>query len=192
MFKVKSDFMGSFKVGDNINYNFRILSLFYGFQSNSTEEKKILLCKPIIITLTSICEAILWDLHMRITSHTVEGVRNIAQSVINMIRSKKIDEFEKYIASAKKNDFFDVKDSQIYEDLDTLRKLRNRIHIQNSKNHFEPDEKNAFNYDRQIMAEKVLEKVLKVMLAKYSRRQGLIGYVDDFELPWQEHFTGGV
>ena len=128
MFKVKSDFMGSFKVGDNINHNLRILSLFYGFQSNSIEEKKILLCKPIIITLTSICEAILWDLHMRITNHTIEGVRNIAQSVINMIRSKKIDEFEKYIASAKKNDFFDVKDSQIYKDLDTLRKL-NQFYI---------------------------------------------------------------
>lgn len=126
---------------------------------------------------------------MRITNHTIEGVRNIAQSVISMIRSKKIDEFEKYIASAKKHDFFDVKDSQLYEDLNTLRKLRNRIHIQNSKNHFEPDEKDVFNYNRQIIAEKVLEKVLKIMLEKYSRKQGVTGHVDDFELPWQEHFT---
>ena len=188
MFKVKSDFMGSFKAGDNINHNLRILSLLYDFQSNNTEDKKILLNKPIIITIASICEAILYDLHMRITCHTIEGVQNIAQSVINMIRSKKIDEFDKYIACAKKHDFFDAKDSQLYEDLDTLRKLRNRIHIQNLKNHFEPDEEEAFSCDRKIMSEKTLEKVLKQMLKKYSREQGATGYVDDFELPWQEYF----
>lgn len=189
MFKVKSDFMGIFKVGDNINYNLKTLSLLYDFQSNATEDKKIFLNKPIIITIASICEAILYDLHMRITRHTIEGVRNISQSIINMIRSKKIDEFDKYIACAKKYDFFDAQDSQFYEDLDTLRKLRNRIHIQNLKNHFEPDEEKVFNYAYKTMAEKTLEKVLKKMLEKYSRKQGAIGYVNDFELPWQEHFS---
>ncbi len=189
MFKVKSDFMGNFKVGDNINYNLKILSLLYDFQSNSTEGKKVLLNKPIIIIIASICEVILYDLHIRITCHTIEGVRNITQSIINIIRSKKIDEFNKYIACAKKHDFFDANDSQLYEDLDTLRKLRNRIHIQNLKNHFEPDEEKTFTYAHKIMAEKTLEKVLKQMLAKYSRAQGLTGYVNNFELPWQEHFS---
>lgn len=189
MFKVKSDFIGDFKLGDNINYNLKILSLLYKYRSDSTENIKILLYKPIIITLASICEAILYDLHSRIKYNTLEGVQNIAESAINLIRRKKIDEFEKYIASSKKHDLFDAKDSQLYEDLDTLRKLRNRIHIQNSKNHFEPDERNAFNYTRQIMAEKVVERVLKVVLQKYSRGQDLRGHVDDFELPWQEHFA---
>lgn len=188
MFRVKSDFMGSFKLGDNINHNLKILSLLYSFQANSTEDKKILLNKPIIITLASICEAILYDLHERITCHTHEGVRNIAQNAITWIRSKKIDEFSKYIASAKKHDFFDARDPQLYEDLDILRKLRNRIHIQNPKNHFESDEKNAFTYDRKIIAEKVLEKVLKQMLRKYIRKKDATGHVADYELPWEKHF----
>jgi len=125
---------------------------------------------------------------MRLRTYTSEGVRNIAQKVIDYIRAKKIDEFGKYITSAKKHDFFDAEDSTFYEVLGSLRKLRNRIHIQNSKKHFEPDEEEAFNHNRQIKAEKALEKVLKIMSAKYSRNEALTDYVTDFELPWNEHF----
>ena len=188
MFKVSSCFIGSFKLGDNINHNLRVLSLLYDYQSQCSPNQKTLLCKPIIILLASICEAVLSDLHMRIRMYTIEGVQNIAQSVLDYVRSKKIDEFDKYIASARKHDFFDANDTDFYEVLDSLRKLRNRIHIQNTKGHFEPDEKKAFNYSRQIDAEKALEKVMKTMTAKYSRDSSVSGYVDDFELPWNEHF----
>lgn len=180
--------MGNFKLGDNINHNLRVLSLLYDYQSKCKADKKVLLCKPIIIILVSICEAVLYDLHMRLRTYTSEGVRNIAQNVIDYIRAKKIDEFGKYIASAQKHDFFDAEDSTFYEVLGSLRKLRNRIHIQNSKKHFELDEEEAFNHNRQIKAEKALEKVLKIMSAKYSRNEALTDYVADFELPWNEHF----
>ena len=59
---------------------------------------------------------------------------------INYIRGKHIDELDKYISSAKKHDLFDEPDSDFYEALDQLRKLRNRVHIQNKKNHFESDQ----------------------------------------------------
>lgn len=36
MFKVKSNFMGDFKLGDNINHNLEILSLLYTYQANGT------------------------------------------------------------------------------------------------------------------------------------------------------------
>ena len=187
MFIVESDFICIFKIGDNINYNLRVLKLLYNIESQE-DAKKILLYKPIIITIASICEAVLYDFHVRIRSNTVEGVQNIAQEVISRIRGKKIDEFGKYIASAKKNDFFDSSHSSLYDELDKLRKLRNRIHIQNTKNYFEPDEWKAFNVDRKIMAEKVLERILKHMHEKYKRPASVTGYVDDFELPWEEHF----
>jgi homoserine acetyltransferase len=162
--------------------------LLYDHQATGTPEQKQLLCKPITILLASICEAVLFDFHMRIRVFTSEGVRNLARSVMDYVRKKKIDEFEKYIASAKKHDFFDAADSGLYEILDGLRKLRNRVHIQNSKNDFEPDERNAFSYARQVKAEKSLEKILKTMATKYARTGHVTGCVDNFVLPWKEHY----
>ncbi|NLT77546.1 MAG: hypothetical protein GXX98_13575 [Planctomycetes bacterium] len=189
MFTIQSHFMGSFKLGDNINHNLRILTLLYQFQSQVGIGEKQVLCKPIVVFIASICEAVLADLHMRIRLYTLEGVKNVALDVMDHIRSKKIDEFGKYIASARKHDFFDAGDTSFYEALDRLRKLRNRIHIQNDKRHFEPDEHNAFTLSRQELAERVLEKVMKTMLAKYSRDRERYACVADFQLPWDEHFT---
>jgi hypothetical protein len=79
-----------------------------------------LLCKPIILLLVSIIEAVLHDLHRRIKTFTIEGVQNLATSAGDYIRLKKIDEFEKYIASAKKHDLFNLADSGFYQQLDEL------------------------------------------------------------------------
>jgi len=188
VFVIQSHFMGSFKLGDNINHNLQILTLLYQLQSQAHTRDKQVLCKPIIIFIASVCEAVLADLHMRICLYTSEGVKNVAERVMAYIRSKKIDEFDKYIASARKQDLFDAADTSFYEDLDTLRKLRNRIHIQNDKGHFDPDEYKTFTGTRQQLAEKVLEKVMKTMLAKYSRDRERHACVADFQLPWDEHF----
>lgn len=189
MFKIKSNFICLFKIGDNINHNLKVLALLYKTESSLPDETKTLLYKPIIITVASICEAILYDFHVRIKHNTKEGVKNLASNIIDRIRTKNIDEFEKYIASAKKNELFEKNDSTFYDELDDLRKLRNRVHIQNRKRHFEPDESTAFNRKRKIMSEKILERILKQMVDKYSRPNSVTGYVDDFEIPWEEHFT---
>jgi len=187
MFTVSSSFIGSFKTGDNINHNLRVLEFLYEIYAQENDHRKRLLCKPIIITLVSIIEAVLHDFHGRITGHTIEGVANLAATVISYIQSKHIDELEKYIASARKHDFFSTRDARFYDSLDVLRKLRNRIHIQNTKGDFEPDEYQVFTERRKILAEKVLEIVLKTMAGRYSR--GTWAYfVDDFQLPWVEHF----
>lgn len=188
MFTVSSGFIGSFKLGDNINHNLRILELLYRTQRTASAEDAALLCKPIIITIASVCEAILYDLHLRIRWYTVEGVQNIAKTVMDHVRSKNIDEFDKYIACAKKHDLLEDDGFGIYDALEELRKLRNRVHIQNKKGHFEADERNAFRLARQKQAEQSLEKVLKIVLKKYARDSSKQGYVADFRLPWDEHF----
>ncbi len=188
MFKVKANFIGSFKAGDNINHNLRVLALLYSYFEEGNDNDKRLLCKPIILIIVSITEAVLHDFHGRIRAFTKEGVGTLTKDVIDHIRGKHIDELGKYVASAQKHDFFDMKDTEFYNRLDDLRKLRNRIHIQNIKNAFEPDEYIAFNEKRKIIAEKVLEKTLKTMSEKHSRN--FAGYVEDFELPWEEHFLG--
>jgi hypothetical protein len=107
MFTVSSSFIGNFKLGDNINHKLKILTLLYRQFDLADEPDRRLLCKPITILLVSIVEALLYDFHFRIQRHTFEGVANLADSVISYVRGKNFsDELEKYIASAKKHDFF--------------------------------------------------------------------------------------
>lgn len=186
MVTIESKFIGDFKLGDNIAYNLEILELLYRAYDAVEGREKCLLCKPIILLITSIIEAILHDLHMRIKLFTIEGVRNIPSAVAEAIRLKEIDDLDKYIASAKKQDLFDEADKKFYDELDELRRLRNRIHIQNKKKDFEPDEYHAFSEKRKVQAERALEKVMRTMAKKFSRDHD---YVKAFELPWDAYYS---
>ena len=183
-FTVSSGFIGNFKLGDNINHTLDVLAVLYRTQQ---ADNSSLLCKPIIVFIGSICEAILYDLLcVRIKWHTVEGVKNIGKDVLAYVRRKHFDKFEHYIVSVKKHHL--LKDARLYDSLDDLRKLRNRIHIQNTKRHFDDDDGAAFTMDRQREAEKTLEKVIKIMANDYPRKPSCQGHVRDFQLPWSEHF----
>ena len=188
MFTVSSGFIGDFKLGDNVIHNLRILAYFYQRQADPHDIDAWLLRKPIIILIGSICEAILHDLHQRMQTYTTEGVRGIASTVLSYVRGKKIDKFEHYISSAKKHSLLGPPTEDIYDDLDQLRKLRNRVHIQNEKNHFEPNDSQAFSNGRQITAERTLEKLIKTISANHPRSSIARGHVNDFELPWNEYF----
>jgi hypothetical protein len=186
---IQSKFIGDFKLGDNINHNLDILALLYEHHSVGDDTQKGLLCKPIILLLVSIIDAVLHDLHWRVKTFTKEGVANILKSSSEYIRSlKKMDRFEKYIASAKRLGLIELPNSTFYAELDELRRLRNRIHIQNTKKDFADDEINAFTNDRKVLAEKVVEKTLRTMAQKYPREYD---HVNDFTLPWDTHFPNG-
>jgi hypothetical protein len=183
MLKVSSCFILNFKLGDNINHNLSVLALLYDYYNREDEDGKRLLCKPIIILLVSIIEAVLHDFHSRIRILTYEGIANLSYEVIEYIRGKKIDELEKYIASARKHDLFGRQDGAFYDLLDELWRLRNRIHIQNTKADFEPSEYNAFNEFRKRKAERALELTMKTLATKYPRPPHIHGHVADFNLP---------
>lgn len=184
MVTYESKFIGDFKLGDNIVFNLSILKTLYAYRADGTPAQKRYLQKPITLLNISIIEALLYDFHSRIRNHTREGMA-LPQKMLDAIRGKQIDEFEKYIASAKKNDFFDLKDTIFYDKLDELRKLRNRVHIQNTKNHFEKDDNQAFSEDRMILSEQALEEVIRTLARKHPRDHD---YVQKFELPWETHF----
>ena len=188
MFTVSSCFILNFKLGDNINHNLSVLALLYRYYNAEDENGKRLLCKPITILLVSIIEAVLHDFHRRIRMLTYEGIANLSYEIIEYVRGKKIDELEKYIASARKHDLFASQDAAFYDLLDELRRLRNRIHIQNIKNDFEDDEYNAFTNTRKTKAEQALEKTLKTLAANHPRPAHVRGYVSDFKLPWAAHY----
>ena len=188
MFTVSADFMGDFKLGDNINHNLKIIRYFYERESDPHDGGSWLLRKPTIIILASICEAVLHDLHMRMNTYTNEGVKGVAISVINYVRGKKIDKFEAYISSARKHGLLGPASEQIYSDLEDLRKLRNRVHIQNDKDHFEANDSQAFSADRVRQAEQALEKLVKTISTNHPREAPATGHVGDFEFPWNEHY----
>lgn len=183
MFTVETNFIGIFKLGDNINHNLRILRYLYTCTGNEAWVLK----KIKIILIGSICEAILYDLLFRINRFTLEGVKGFSTKVIAAIQGSKVDDFSKYIDMAKKQELLGNNDDPIYESLHQLRKLRNRVHIQNEKNHFEPNDTEAFNTDRLIESERVLEILAKTMSTNHSRGEHA-RCVADFEFPWDEHF----
>lgn len=154
MFTVKANFIGDFKTGDNINYNLKILNQFYELNKNLGEDERILLLKPIILIIVSIIEAVLHDFYFRIRKHTNEGVPNLGSLIIDYIRGKNFDQLSYYIESVKKHNIFNFQKIDFYEKLDQLRKLRNRIHIQNKYNYEPIDEERAFTNSEKILAER--------------------------------------
>lgn len=188
MFTILSSFIGNFKIGDNINYNLRILALMYEYYRSPEQGDRTLLNKPITLCLVSIAEAVLHDFHTRIRHFTSEGVDGISSSATSDIRGKKkIDRFKAYIDSVKKHKFFSAFPS-IGDDLELLRKLRNRMHIQNDGNDLEPDEEEVFTDERRRIAERALEGLMKLLNRDHSRPEHVRGYVGNFTLPWDPHF----
>jgi hypothetical protein len=186
-FIVKSNFFGNFKTGDNVVYNLKILNYLYDQYNSGDQRTKTLLIKPILIWLMSITEAVLADFYRRIKYYTGEGVTNISKEKTEDIRKKVIDQLDKYIQHAKKNDFFDAKDTKFYSVLDRLRLIRNRVHIQNDKRYKPDHEYKLFTEQVKTAAEKCTELVLKTMSRKYYRDESLHN-VKDMVLPWNEYF----
>lgn len=185
-FSKPANFIDVFKIGDNINYNLSILKILYERYDDLPNNK--LLIKPIVIINTSITEAILYDfIENRIKkAHKTE---RLFEEILDTILSKRLDKFEHYITQAEKYDFFDMRETNFYGAMHSLRMKRNRIHIQNNKHEEPSDESNVFTEKIKILSEKVLEKTINAMILKYPRRAEYRGYVSDFQLPWDKHFN---
>lgn len=185
-FTIDTNFIDSFKIGDNINYNLKILEVLYKNYKDSSEGN--FLIKPIVILNTSITEAVLYDfIEYRI--RRANFTEKLFEEIAKVLSTKHLDKFEHYITQAEKYDFFKMKDTNFYGAMHSLRKLRNRIHIQNSKHHEPRDEDKIFDEKAKILSEKVLEKTLITLSVEYPRREEYHKYVDDFKLPWNKHFS---
>jgi hypothetical protein len=44
------------------------------------------------------------------------------------------------------------------------------------------------NYAARWLSEQTLERVVKILAAKYPRPEHVVGYIADFKFPWNEHF----
>jgi hypothetical protein len=185
MFTVPSCFIANFKIGDNINHNLEILRLLYQLPEDDVNRKQ-LLCKPIIVTLVSIMEAMLYDFLWRI-GESPERTTTLPVETIEAIREKNcLNKTTHLVGAAKKHNLFET-DEKFYEQISKLITLRNRIHIQNERRHFERDEPEAFNPMRQRIAEESLEYIAKLLAKKHPRGNGSThGHVKHFEFLWGE------
>lgn len=187
MFCVSSDFIGSFKVGDNIHYNLECLAALYSSQSKLRPEDDYLLVKPIVIANAAIAEALLHDLFFRAQNFTKEGLKGIAEKTLEEIRNKTVDQFATYIAVAEKHDLLGDPTKKLYEELHALRKLRNRVHIQNIKRDSPIDESDAFDEKAQEFSEKMLEELLSKVSSRFPRDGVASKHLEDFKIPWARH-----
>ena len=182
MITIRSNFIGDFKLGDNIVYNLSVLNSLYSAQNVAPHSEKKYFAKPIVVVIASICEAVLHDFYGKVMGFVQEGVPGMSNEELEELRRKSVDDFSKYISVARSRKLLGD-EAQIYEDLEMIRVMRNRIHIQNVKQQLQRDEKNVFSENKQSMCEKTITMLLREMEARYSRRPEL-RCVRDFQLPW--------
>lgn len=180
---ITGTFMWSFKKGDNIIYNFEIVWQLYSLKRTLTLKDKPMLIKPIIIFQMAIVECILDDFVNRVRGHVNDRIPNISLNQIADFKIKTRDQLEQYIAASRKHDLFDSEDD-FYNDMDILRKARNRLHIQNSKSLLPNNEHSLFNEKLLNMSERTIETVLYTMITKFYRGDRQNTEFSKLPLPW--------
>jgi hypothetical protein len=162
---IECNFVGSFKVGDNIGYNIDIL------RDLVTKNDKECFNKLIVLQAGSILEAALSQIIFRAQHYNKEGVPNIEEKDRLEIEAKNIDKFASVIDVLAKYKVLDALGATIYKDLHKLRQFRNKIHIQSKiKVAGTPlDEEKAFSNNLKDWALHLNLIVLEHLSEKYAR-----------------------
>jgi hypothetical protein len=182
-FEIDTRFIGSFKIGDNISYNARIVCDLYS-ATEAIGSKRLF--KPKIVFNVSLIDAVFYDFIRRVRSHSAEFkyLDDDTRKKLRDIDISKLDTFKKHLNKFRHYKLIGNHPS-LYDEIDELNKLRNRVHIQNEKGVFQKDDAAAFTTKRLRQAERCTEFVLKYVSVNYPRKDD---YVGGIELPWQEHF----
>lgn len=177
-------FFWDFKRMDNTNYNFKILEILYKAKEQS--QNSVLFNKPIIISLLSIIECILYDFVKRVSEHRSETIPNLDEFAISEGRGKNFeDQLETLIAYVRKHNLLRVSEEKpLYDDLDFLRKVRNRLHIQNSQNLLARDEYRVWTESNLRKTETMLERLCEVLCHVYPRPNRNFCSMSDFPRLW--------
>ncbi|SFA88884.1 hypothetical protein SAMN05421688_1501 [Poseidonocella pacifica] len=176
---VPCNFVGDFKVGDNLVYNAGVLT---DLAQNNEDGR---FNKLISLQAGSILEASMAEIIFRAQNFNREGVPNILEADRQEIAGKKIDKFNNTIDVFRKYSIIDGIGGGIYEDLHVIRKFRNKIHVQDdiSIAGVSRDEVIAFDNGRmEWIANKSYETIF-FLSQNYSRPRGIANFVGDLRLP---------
>jgi hypothetical protein len=94
--QIPCNFVGSFKVGDNLVFNADLLRKLTAANEDGAFNK------PIVLQVGSIIEAALAEIIYRAQNFNLEGVPNISEADRAEIEGKKIDKFNSVIDVLKK------------------------------------------------------------------------------------------
>jgi hypothetical protein len=176
---IKCNFIGDFKVGDNILVNGNALCRLSATNENNTFNKLM------VVQAGSIVEAALDQIIYRARNHTREGVPNIPVEVLYKIRGTKTMRFNNIIQAMKTYNLLDGLGGTIYDDLHHLRKLRNRVHIQfdDEPEDLGRDDHLAFSAAEVIGSLSLCIRVLRYLGQRFPRPEGLEVFAHDISIP---------
>ncbi|MFC1626850.1 hypothetical protein ACFL1P_01450 [Patescibacteria group bacterium] len=169
---------------DNVNYNFEIVKILY--KSKEENNNSHYFNKPIILMLMAMTECMMYDFIDRINGFRWDSFPNITSAVVLSIRSLgKTDVMKKLIKRARITDLFQIlPDETLYDDLDYLNQVRNRIHIQNRFHFSHKDESRVFTNVTLQKAEKSFKNVCEILCNVYPRWDKTPLPMSNFPDPW--------
>jgi hypothetical protein len=126
--EIPCNFVGSFKVGDNLRYNCELLCNLLAGNADGAFNKVI------VLQVGAILEAALTQIIYRAQNFNLEGVPNIVEEDRLKIEEAKIDKFAVAIDVLRKYDVLNGLGADTYDEMHRLRKYRNKIHIQENVN----------------------------------------------------------
>lgn len=179
-----SNFFWDFKRMDNVDYNFEIVEILYAAKKQNNNDKHF--NKPILILLMAIIECTLYDFILRINQHRSDSFPNITWRAISYFRDAgSTDVLKRLIPQIKSQNLMRVSENDsLYDDLEYLRKVRNRIHIQNKYNLLGRNEYGVFSDPTLEKAQGCLEKIYDALCNVYPRWQNQPISMSDFPRPW--------
>jgi len=181
--EIPCNFVGSFKVGDNLVFNARILTDLVSSNNDGTFNKLI------VVQVGSLLEAALGQVIFRAQHFNREGVPNISAQDRKEIEGKKVDKLNSIIDVLKKYKVLNALGAEIYSDLHKLRKYRNKVHIQDAINipGVSRDDGEAFSDAVCRWAVDLNFRVLSYLSDALRRPAHLENYVNALSVPvWNE------
>ncbi|WP_447929957.1 hypothetical protein [Sphingopyxis fribergensis] len=177
--QIPCNFVGQFKVGDNLRYNCDLLCALAASNVDSSFNKMI------VLQAGSILEAALIEIIFRAQNYNLEGVPNIDPVDRQRIEELKIDKFAVTIDVLRKYNVLNGARENVYDDLHRLRKYRNKVHIQEDvKIAGAPrDEEELFTDILVNWSITLNREVLQFLSEHLSRPAHIHGYVGDLEVP---------
>ncbi|MGR9466328.1 hypothetical protein [Rhizobium leguminosarum] len=175
--EIPSNFIGDFKVGDNLVYNAGVLRSIC--ERNDDGD----LNKLVVVQVGSILEAALGQIIYRAQNFNKEGVPNIAEGDRQEIEGKKIDKLNNIIDVMRKYGLLDELGGGIYDELHLLRKYRNKVHIQDDNEDVPRDDEAAFTAERCVWSLGLCAKVLTYLSQQFPRPADVAKYVEPLGIP---------
>jgi hypothetical protein len=176
---ITCNFVGDFKVGDNILRNGEALC-----RLSATNEKEVF-NKLMVVQAGSIVEAALDQIIYRAQNYTKEGVQNIPDADLKKIRDTKIERFNNIIQAMERHKLLDGLGDDIYKQLHLLRQYRNRVHIQfdDEPADVDRDDHNAFADKTVAWALALCVSVLTHLGERFPRPANLAQFAHSVAIP---------